>query len=97
MKTFYLVVLPLAIFNLSRADMIMPPGAQDLRKKEWEQAKCKDPKNLIVCEFAVPEPNSDDCLKYRGKPTQYKQIATQGSASYGSEKYCKLQGLDGAK
>lgn len=91
-----------AVFLMANLILTFPaladiPAPADLKKKQqqdWEKLGCKDSKNLISCEYAVPSPDPADCMQYRNQPEKFKFLGRDGTASFGKEKYCRRQGKD---
>jgi hypothetical protein len=84
MKNLGVFILISSISCLSNSDMVMPPEMSS-EFKAWDNAKCDDLKNLIICSFP------SECPSYSNKPDEFKLIAMRGSNTNGAQKYCRIQ------
>lgn len=94
MKKILFLSLIFGFASTAFTDIALPPEMQKKQDQDWQNLICKDPKNLIQCEYSIPSPDPADCMQYRKKPKKFKFLARQGGASFGKEKYCRRAGKD---
>jgi hypothetical protein len=95
MEKIYSLIFVLTLSGFAWGDIPMTPSEKVAQLKAWQNATCKDEKNLITCSYsAARDDDAEDCSQYRNKPKEFKLIGSKGGASFGEQKYCRIQGKD---
>lgn len=94
MKKILLFTVFTGLASTVFADMPMLLDVKKQQDQDWEKLACKNPKNLVVCEYSVPSSQAESCRKYQENSKKYNFLGRNGGASFGKEKYCLKSGAD---
>ena len=88
-----IVLLLVLLCAVAFADIPLPPEQKQKQEELWNNAKCKDEKNLLTCSGSFRDEKNNGCKRYQNNPKVYRWLARKGN-SFFKEKYCQIIGLD---